>query len=429
MSAVYEHHLPNGLTLLCCRQPHLHSVSFGLYLKGGSLYETEETQGVCHLLEHLCFRRLGELDHDKLSQLQCRMGAELCGATYPEAVTFTMSALPRFFYDVLHLYHRFFDLAPWDEALIEKEKQVVLRQLEEADDGDFEDEVERRYRETVYGAFPVMGTKEVIEALDAQTIHRWQRLVFQPQNACLCLSGNFSRGMEEVAVAVMSDVKNTTPRPPFEQAIPFDFCHRDERSDFLREEEGGLAKVHLAFDIDPERVFPVVDQVLDAITGGNVDSILFQTLREQDAMVAEIESYVEALGSYRRLVIRYDVRQAFLEKSLRRVFEQLCRLRVYIRPVRMELMRMQFTDNLSMLEDGASAMNDMMGWAYVAGDMTLCDLEAQARVYVDLDEEDLLNAAQSVFRPENLTVSIQHDRAESGVNLPNLLREMRAKLA
>lgn len=50
MSAVFEHCLPNGLTLLFCNLPHLHGFRFGLYLKGGSLYETEETQGISHLL-------------------------------------------------------------------------------------------------------------------------------------------------------------------------------------------------------------------------------------------------------------------------------------------------------------------------------------------------------------------------------------------
>ena len=38
MPSVHEHHLPNGLTLLCCRQEQLHSVQFGLYLRGGALW-------------------------------------------------------------------------------------------------------------------------------------------------------------------------------------------------------------------------------------------------------------------------------------------------------------------------------------------------------------------------------------------------------
>ena len=33
MSAMHEHRLPNGMTLLCCRQAHLHAIEFGLYFK------------------------------------------------------------------------------------------------------------------------------------------------------------------------------------------------------------------------------------------------------------------------------------------------------------------------------------------------------------------------------------------------------------
>ena len=60
MSAIHEHVLQNGMTLLCWPQRHLHGLEFGLYLKGGPLYETEETQGISNLLEHLCFRGLHE---------------------------------------------------------------------------------------------------------------------------------------------------------------------------------------------------------------------------------------------------------------------------------------------------------------------------------------------------------------------------------
>ena len=64
MSAIREHVLSNGMTILCWHQPYLRGLEMGLYLKGGSIYETEETQGISHLLEHLCFRGLGGLNHE-----------------------------------------------------------------------------------------------------------------------------------------------------------------------------------------------------------------------------------------------------------------------------------------------------------------------------------------------------------------------------
>jgi len=186
--------------------------------------------------------------------------------------------------------------------------------------------------------------------------------------------------------------------------------------------------VHLAFDINAERVYPITDEVVNAITAGSGDSLLFQIMREEKAMVAEIESYIEETGAYRRLVIRYDVRQAMLEESLREVFRLLKRLCMYIRPVRMELSRMQFTDNLAFYEDDPAGMVEMMGWAWMSGDLARCDLEAEASLYNDLTVEDLQNSAQDIFRAENLTASVRYDPQECTADIPSLLQELRKTL-
>lgn len=428
MPAVHEHHLSNGMTLLCFHQPHLHGVDFGLYLKGGTLYENRQNQGVCHLLEHLCFRGLGGLTHLDLEQLQSRMGFDLEGATYPEGIVFRAAALSKFAPELLRLFLRFFADEPWTQEQIDLEKQVVLRQIEE-EDCDFDEEVERRYRRTPAGAFPLMGTAQSVTDMTAATIRRWQRMLFQPANACLCISGNFTKGLEAEAIAALSGLENHLETSPFEQIVPAGFCMRDSRSDYVRDEEGGHAKVHLAFDIDDDLVFPLVSHVLNAYTGGNADSILFQTLREDQALVAEIESYIEELGSFRRLVVRYDVRQEYLADSLRKVFSLLARLRMYVRPIRLELTRTEFTDNHELMLDSAASMNDLMGWGWLADDLARADLDAAAQMYDDLTIDDLLVAAQSIFRPENLVISIQRDPAVGAKSLRGLLTELRDMLA
>lgn len=428
MSAVHEYHLHSGMTVLCCPQTHLHSLEFGLYLKGGTLYENRRNQGVCHLLEHLCFRCLGGLTGEELNRLMDKLGAELDGATYPEAVVFRLRTHPKFFDDVLGLFLRFFADVPWTQEQIDREKQVVLRQIEQ-EDCDFDEEVSRRWRRTAAGAFPLMGETDNIAKMSPATIRRWQRALFRPDNACLCLSGNFSSGMEAAVCQAFDALTSTCADEPFVQAVPLGFCMRDEKSDLVLDEDGGQAKVHLAFDLDDDRVFPLAGEVLSAITGENNDSLLFQTLREEDALVAEIDSSIEEMGLFHRLVIRYDVRQEFLEQSLLRVFELLHRLTMYIRPVRMEQARMQFTDNLAFYQDDASGMNELMGWSCLADDLSRADLDARAQMYEDLTGEDLLDAAQSVFRPENLTISIQRDPAKTPRDLKPLLRKLRGVLA
>ena len=428
MASIHEHTLSNGMQLLCCPLPHLHSIEFGVYLRGGTLYENRQNQGICHLLEHLCFRCLGGMPGGDLTRALDRMGATLDGSTYPEGVVFRLRVLPRFFDDALTLLARLFSDIPWTEEAIREEKRVVLRQIEQ-EDADFDEEVARRYRRTAAGAFPLMGTKESVSALSPAVIRRWQRLLFQPQNACLCISGNFSAAMESTAAETFGELLNHSPEPPFSQPTPLGFCMRDSRSDYVAEEEGGQAKVRIAFDIDEDRVYPLVGEVLSAITGENNSSLLFQTLREEKALVAEIDSTIEEMGLFRRLIISYDVEQELLEESLTQVFQLLRRLTQYVRPVRLDQCRMLFTDNYLFDQDDAAAMNELMGWSCLAEDLARADLDAKAQMYEDLTCEDLLDAAQCVFRPENLCISIQRDPTRTPKNLKPLLQRLRAMLS
>lgn len=429
MSAIREHVLPNGMTILCWHNPYLHGLEMGLYLKGGSIYETVETQGISHLLEHLCFRNLGGLDHEALQRTLNRFGADLDGMTTAEAIVFRLTSLPRFFDGMLDLFTRFFALHPWSPEEIAKEKQIVIRQIETAEE-DFDELVDRAWRETPAGVFPRMGTVEAIEALDEDTIWNWQRLIFQPQNACLVLTGNFSIGMENAAIEVFSALPNYTSEPPFEQHVPLGFCMRDEESDMIVDSDApdAQAQVHIAFDIDEENVYPLAARMVDAITAGNDDSLLFQTLREEEALVAEIESYIQEMGQFHRLVIRYDVRQEKLVESLRKVFMYLHRLSMYVRPIRLEQVRSHFSVGHALAQDNISEMNELAGWAWVAGDCSRADLDAQATQLNDLSAEELLDAAQTIFRPENLTISIERDPNAVAENLNKLFAELRAML-
>lgn len=425
MSAIHEHTLSNGMTLLCWPQRHLHGLEFGLYVKGGPLYETEDTQGISNLLAHLCFRGLGGLNREGLLRELSRFGTNLDASAYAEGLVFRLKCLPRFFDAALEYFLRFFTNVPWTPEQLAAEKQVVLRQIEADGEGDVFDEAARDFRQTENGAFPALGTAERLMALTEADVRYWQEMIFQPQNACLVLTGNFSDGMEVAAIEALSELRNTTTQPPFAQSLPIGFCMRDAQSDLLEDAAGDFASVQLAFDIDAEQVYPVAAEVLSTITAGNDDSMLFQALREEQALVAEIESQISRVGQFSRLVIRYDVRQEWLCDTLRKVFAYLHRLKMYVRPARLNQLRTQFTTNNAMLTDDTGALNDRLGWAWMSGDTAQADLDAAAAQYNELSAEDLLDAAQTVFRPENLSIAVQYDSEIVGDIAPllNTLRE------
>ena len=424
----HVHSLDNGLTVLTMREEHLHQVRFSLFVRGGAILEDDETQGVCHLLEHLCFRALGNYNHEALQLSLSRMGSQMDGATYPDAMVFTLRVLPRYFLEALSVIRRFFALHEYTEAEIAIEKEVVLRQIETFEE-DLEDMSEGEMRRDENGYRPIMGTAESVMALDAATIRFWQERLFRPDNCCLAIAGRFTSETEQAALAVLrepqpADVEGFTD----EQVQPVDFCMRDAMSDVLMTSDSDISQVLLAFDMDEEHIYPHMGELMSAFTAGNDDALLFQVLREEKALVDEIDSYIEHLGRFSRLVIRYDVRRSMLETSIREVFSLLGRLKMYVRPTRLELSRTQFTDNLLMLKDDPMEMCSRMGWGWIRGDVDLADSEAQIRMYNDLTIDDLQTAAQDLFRPENLSVMISHGTAEDADALKDLIAEMRGTL-
>ena len=236
--------------------------------------------------------------------------------------------------------------------------------------------------------------------------------------------------MEQTAIETFMTLRNYTSEPPFEQHIPLGFGMRDAESDLIvdSDDPDAQAQVHIAFDIDEDNVFPLAARIVDAITAGNDDSILFQTLREDEALVAEIESYIQEMGQFHRLVIRYDVRQEKLCESLRKVFMYLHRLSMYVRPIRLNQVRSHFTVGSALAQDNISELNELAGWAWVAGDPSRADLDAQASQLDDLSAEELLDAAQTIFRPENLSISVERNPDLVAEDMDKLFEELRNML-
>lgn len=403
-----EIQLPNGLTVLSCPMEQLHSLEMGLYFRAGPLYENRRNQGVSHLLEHLCFRSLGELSQRELYSRLDAIGATLRGSTYQEAVVFRLEIAPKYFDEALALMRRFFTPGEWAQGEIDQEKQVVLRQIEN-DSPDFQERAVSRYWQGKAGAFPLMGTAKSVAEMSPATLNQWRKKVFQPQNACFVLSGNFSQGMLAAAKALLAEPANTTQESPFAQAAPAGFCMRDEKSDQFSQGDWEWAQVQLSFDVDDDLVFPLCTDVLNWILGVGLSSSLFMELRETLALTDDIQSRVETAGLFRRVTIDYFAPHERLAESLARIGAILSGFKRYVPVSQMERTRAFFTDNLHFQYDQAGDMNELMGFAWLCGNIAETDLETQAAMYEDMTCEDLNNAAQAIFRPENLVVTLERN--------------------
>ena len=427
MAAYQEIRLENGLQLSSYQLSHLHSLEIGVYLRGGPLYENRKNQGVSHLLEHLCFRNLNGIPQEQLYRRLDEIGATLRGETYLEAVVFRLQVIPRFFDSAFDLMCRLFAPGKWTDEEIAAEKAVVDRQIE-SEEQDFWSDANRQYWRIKAGSFSMMGTAESVAGMSPALIHQWKKKIFRPGNACFVMTGNFSDGMLRKAESVLADLPGET-ETVFEQPTPLGFGMRDESCDHLFGSEDELAQVQLSFDINDDQVFPMCADILSHLTGEGLSSPLFVELREKRALTDEIFSQIKEVGYFRRLTIEYAVANQRLLESLEGVFAILERMRRYISPTQIERARVFFTDNQLMELDQADRMNELLGWGFLSGNAEECDLETRMHMYGDMTKEDILDAAQAIFRPENLCCYIGRNSAKVNTQaLKEMLKSCRDML-
>ena len=82
--ARHDLRLSNGLPVVLVSQPAVHSAVVALYLRVGSRFETAETNGISHFLEHMLFRGTASLPTSHAQSLAFeRLGGTLYAANGP----------------------------------------------------------------------------------------------------------------------------------------------------------------------------------------------------------------------------------------------------------------------------------------------------------------------------------------------------------
>lgn len=162
--------LENGLRVLIAPEPQLHRVHVALHVKTGSRYETTETNGLSHFLEHMIYRGTPRLPSaHAVNDAFERLGGYLYAATQTDFGIFSLT-LPKESLDAAS--------ALFGEVLrapafldIEVEKGIVCEEiLEDRDDDGREVDADNLSRGLIYPSHPlgftITGDEEHVRSFD-----------------------------------------------------------------------------------------------------------------------------------------------------------------------------------------------------------------------------------------------------------------------
>src|SRR5450631_3375572 len=131
---VFRARLANGLRVVTVETPYLHTATLCLYVRAGSRYETVQSNGLSHFVEHMLFRGSSQFpDSLALNRAIEELGGTLYAETGRDYSLYQIALHPRYVESGMQILGDLFGAPEFRD--IELERKIVVEEiLEDLDD-------------------------------------------------------------------------------------------------------------------------------------------------------------------------------------------------------------------------------------------------------------------------------------------------------
>ncbi len=265
------------------------SVSIGVFVKSGSRYESEDKKGISHFLEHAVFKGTKKRTAFEISHEIERIGGELNAYTSPEYTLFYAKLLGKHAETGFDVLSDIVKNAIFDKKLIDKERKVILEEIQEYLDGP-EDICQTESLHSIWGNDSVannpLGNKKSVNKISRDDLALAFDKLFNKNNILVSVAGDIDRKRtNELIEKYFSNLNRGNYSPEISTPV-YNFQNRK----FSKES----TQMHISVTFEGRRLYTkesLYQSLYATILGGNMSSRLFQRLREEEGLVYTIYAY------------------------------------------------------------------------------------------------------------------------------------------
>ncbi len=398
-----EYTLSNGLKVVLCPMPNVHSVSVSLYVRSGSRNELPDEYGITHMLEHMHFRELKNMNQSEIYYAMESIGGSLRGTTYADFLRFHMKVHSMYFEKCIQIFWSILDTDCWTMESIENERTVVLNEMYEK--GSYMS-MDDYIREKVFGVKNrIIGYEDNVQLLDQEKLSSYKQKIFNCNNMLLCVFGNIKDNTLELIEKHFTSIKI----PCGEKGRCVVRCdNRFSRSPdiTLIKEDYDIMDVTLSFDVDYTKATIGELRLLNSVLGEGVGSRLQLKIREELGYNYDTGSDLESYCDCGALHIRFLVNKKQLTECLNAVIGVLKDIKTEIRQRDIDITLPFFKENEQFYLDDPEEYS----WYYAYNNFVLEKDDSLA--HLDSNEkimERLRIVANDIFDFKNASLIIIGD--------------------
>lgn len=281
--------LKNGIRVVTEEIPHVRSVSIGLWVGAGSRDENDSNNGIAHFIEHMMFKGTKNRRAKEIAEELDSIGGQLNAFTSKEYTCYYAKVLDEHFPVAVNLLSDMFFNSLFDEEEIEKEKNVVLEEINMYEDAP-DELIHDLFTNTIWGNHPlgrpIIGTAEVVQSITKKDIMDFMEQFYRPEQLVISVAGHIEhkRVMELIEPLFASMERKESLRRYYEPVPNFQVVRRKKETE----------QIHLCIGtsglpMDHENTYSL--HVMNSILGGGLSSRLFQEIREERGLAYSIYSY------------------------------------------------------------------------------------------------------------------------------------------
>ncbi len=317
--------LPNGIRVITENVSQVHSVALGVCITRGSRDETEEENGLSHFIEHLFFKGTEKRSARDIAIEMDEIGGELNGFTTREFTYYYARFLDEHLDKVWNLISDILKNSKFDPAQIELERNVILEEMKSFKDSP-SDQVLHLLSGCLFEPHPlsweIMGSEENVKRFTREDILNFHEKHYRGSNIIVGASGNIEHNkLVELVEASFEFAKESTLRKKdnFQKLTP----------KFKKAKKNDISQVHVALgtriiEYDNELRYPWL--ILNTFLGGGMSSRLFQRLREEEALVYEISSFMELLSDTGTFDVYFLTDPKNVQKAMEYIWDEFRKL-------------------------------------------------------------------------------------------------------
>lgn len=274
--------LKNGLTIVMERMENIRSVSAGIFVKNGSIYENTDNNGISHFIEHILFKGSVNRTGKAIASIMDNLGGNMNALTAKEFTSFYFKTLDVNFKKAMEIMSDMVLHPAFLEDEIEKEANVIISEIAE-DEDDPSNQIFERLHSGVFAdstlAYPILGNKTNIKKLNRSIVKDYYEKHYTADKMVVAVVGNIDFDeTEEIIKEYFDDLKS--------ESFCFDYQKpKYKKCSLVVNKDVELSHICVAFPgvkLDDRDSYALNAAATEL--GGGMSSRLYQKIREEHSL-------------------------------------------------------------------------------------------------------------------------------------------------